>query len=182
MNHRDGERQLAEGFDLPAKFRIKPLGEHSGRGEDDPIEYMRLTRDGWKLIQIGEAIQHGSKHPIWIKFNPPIVYSKRSARTHGRYELQMHLHGIHQRDGPWYIIEHVVKDTKNRSTVSLGRAEWADWCHSGDLLFSNYGRLFRLGFSDEGVLNELTGARLLIDLSDRTFKELAPTVEAKQWD
>lgn len=182
LNHREGERQLAEGFDLPAKFRIKPLGKHSGGGEDNPLEHMRLTRDGWKLIQDGEAIQHGSRHSIWIKFAPPIVYSKRDARTRGRYELQMYVHGIKQRDGPWYIIEHLVKDRKNGSTFSLGRAEWADWCHSGDLLFANYGRLFRLGFSDEGVLNELTNAKLVIDLNDRTFREMAAPFEAKQWD
>lgn len=181
LNHRDGERQLAEGFNLPAKFRVKPLGKHSGGGEDSPIEDMRLTRDGWKLIQNGTAIEHGLRHPIWFRFDPPIVYSKRDARTRGRYELQMYLHGIKQRDGPWYIIEHVVKDTKNDSTISLGRAEWADWCHSGDLLFANYGRLFRLGFSDEGVLNELPNAKLLIDLNDRTFREMAAPVEARQW-
>jgi hypothetical protein len=180
LNHRVGERPLAEGFHLPAKFQIKPLGQHSGGGEDDPIMHMRLTRDGWKLIQDGEAIQRGSKHSIWIKFNPPIVYAKPDTR--GKYELQMYLHGIHQREGPWYIFEHVVKDTNNGSTVSLGRAEWADWCHSGDLLFANYGRLFRLGFTDEGVLNELSNARLVIDLSDRRFSEMVAPVEAKQWD
>lgn len=179
LNH--GERQLAEGFHLPAKFQIKPLGQHSGGGEDDPIMHLRLTRDGWKLIQDGTAIEQGLTRPIWIKLDPPTIYSKRDARTRGRYELQMYIHGIKQRDGPWYIIEHVVKDTKNGSAISLGRAEWADWCHSGDLLFANYGRLFRLGFSDEGVLNELTNAKLVIDLNDRTFTELAPPVEATQW-
>lgn len=179
LNHREGEMQLAEGFNVPKNFRVKPLGQHSGGGEDNPIEDARLTRDGWKMIQTGEAIQHGQRHSIWIKFKPPLVYSKPHAR--GRYELQTYIHGINERDGPWYIVEHVVRDTKNGSTLSLGRADWADWCHSGDLLFANYGRLFRLGFSKTGVLNELTSAKLLIDLNDRTFREMEAPAEAKQW-
>lgn len=180
LNHREGERKLAEGFQLPKNFRVKPLGQHAGGGEDNPIEDMRLKRDGWKMIQSGEAVEHGLRHSIWIKFKPPLVYSKPHAQTRGRYELQTYLHGIKERDGPWYIIEHVVKDTKDGSTLSLGRAEWAEWCHSGDLLFANYGRLFRLGFSG-GVLNELSAAKLIIDLNGRTFKEMEAPAEAKQW-
>ena len=181
LNHHEGAMQLAEGFAVPARFQIKPLRGRSGGGEDSPIMDIRLARDGWKLIQDGKTVEHGLRHSIWIKIEPPMVYSKRHAPTRGRYELQMYIHGIKQRDGPWYIIEHVVRDTKNGSTMSLGSADWADWCHSGDLLFANYGRLFRLGFSEAGVLNQLTSAKLLIDLNDRAFKEMEAPAEAKRW-
>ena len=181
LNHREGETELAEGFTVPSKFQTKPLRKHSGGGEDSPIMDIRLARDGWKLIQDGKSSEHGLRHSIWIKIEPPMIYSKRHARTRGRYELQTHIHGIHERDGPWYIVEHVVHDTKKGTALSLGRADWADWCHSGDLLFSNYGRLFRLGFSRAGVLNELSTAKLLIDLNDRTFKAMEAPAEAKQW-
>jgi len=168
--------------DLPGNLKVKPLGGHSGGGEDSPIMDLRLARDGWKQIQDGEAIQHGQRHSIWIKFKPPLVYSKRHMQTRGRYELQMHIHGLKQREGSWYIIEHVVQDTENGTTVSLGRSEWADWCHSGDLLFASYGRLFRLGFSPRGVLNELTAAKVVIDLNNRTYREMEAPGEAKRWD
>jgi hypothetical protein len=42
--------------------------------------------------------------------------------------------------------------------------------------------LGELGFSGSEVLNELGSAKLLIDLTDRTFKQVAPPIEAKKWD
>jgi hypothetical protein len=86
-----------------------------------------------------------------------------------------------ERDGPWYIVEHVVKETKTGETIELGRTDWADWCHSGDLLFAKEGRLFRLGLTGKGVLKELAAAELLVDLNDRAFTALAAPAEAKKW-
>jgi hypothetical protein len=94
----------------------------------------------------------------------------------------MRIQGLHQRDGPWYIIEHVISDQANGSRVTLGRTDWADWCRSGDLLFAKDGKLFRLGYSPEGILDELERARFLIDLTERTFKEVEPPSQAKGWD
>ena len=178
LNHRAAEMDLGEGFKLPSKVKIKPFGEGSGWGEDNPIFDTRLIRDGWRMLQEGEAIQHNLGDSVWVDFKPALVWSK----PRGRYELEMHVHGIQERDGPWYIVEHLVKDKKNGSTIELGRTEWADWCHSGDLLFAKEGKLFRLGVSGNGVISELSSARLLIDLSDRTFKPVAPPTEATQWD
>jgi hypothetical protein len=110
-----------------------------------------------------------------------MVWSKPHAVLSARYELEMQMRGLQQLDGPWYIVEHFVRDKQSRATVALGSTDWADWCQSGDLLFAKHGRLFRLGFSDTGVLNELDSARLLIDLTDRTFKEVAPPDDAKHW-
>jgi hypothetical protein len=166
--------QLAEGFNLPRNVKVKPFGEHSGWGEDNPIVDARLSRDGWQMVQEGEATQHGLGDAVWVDFKPALVWSK----PRGRYQLEMHIHGMHQRDGPWYIVEHFVKDKNTGATVELGRTEWADWCRCGDLLFAKGGQLFRLGFSDTGTLSDLCSATLLIDLSDRTFRELAPPSEA----
>ena len=142
---------------------------------------LRLQRDGWKRLQDGEAIQHNLKAAVWLEFKPALVWAKEHARSRGRYELQMHILGMHERDGPWYIIDHLVKDRTTGATITLERADWADWCHSGDLLFAQDGRLFRLGFSSQGVLNELPAAKLLIDQNDRVFTEMVAPVEAKQW-
>ena len=182
LNHREGEMNLAEGFKLPPKLKIASFGKGSGWGEDNPILDARLSRDGWQMLQEGESIQHKLGDSVWVDFKPPLVWAKRHTPSRGRYELQMHILGIQERDGPWYIVEHSVKDTKSGGTMTLGRTEWADWGHSGDLLFAQAGKLFRLGFSGDGVLNELSNAQLLIDLTDRTFKEVAPPIEARQWD
>lgn len=181
LNHGAHEMTLAEGFAVPSRVRVEQIGSHAGGGEDNPIMDMRLKRDGWKRLQDGEAIQHNLKASVWLEFKPALVWAKEHVPSRGRYELQMHILGMHERDGPWYIIDHLVKDKTTGATTTLERADWADWCHSGDLLFAQDGRLFRLGFSSAGVLNELPAAKLLIDLNGRGFTELAAPVEAKQW-
>lgn len=180
LNHRAAEMRLAEGFNLPRDLQITPFGERSGWGEDNPIFDTRLSRDGWRLMKEGKAIEHGIGASIWVEFNPAMVWSKLHAPS-GRYELEMHIQGLHEKDGSWYIIEHRVSDKSNGSVIDLGRTDWADWCHSGDLLFGKEGQLLRLGFSGDGILNELGKAKLLINLTDRTFKEVAPPVHAKRW-
>ena len=181
LNHGPHQMALADGFAVPSRVSVAQIGRHSGGGEDEPIMSMRLTRDGWKLLQTSEATIHNLSDSVWMEFNPAHVWAKKHGPSRGRYELQMHILGLHERDGPWYLIDHVVVDKKNGSTIQLERTEWADWCHSGDLLFARKGRLFRLGFSSEGVLNDLTAAKLVIDLNDRAFTEIAAPAEAKQW-
>jgi len=182
LNHRAEEMQLAEGLKLPRRVDVKPFGKRPGWGEDSPILDTRLSRDGWRRIQEGNAIEHGIGASVWMELNPSEVWARPHPSPHVRHELQMHIEGLHQREGPWYIIEHTVVNQADGSSISLGRTDWADWCRSGDLLFSREGKLFRLGYSHDKELNEVGRARLLIDLSDRAFKELSPPNEAMRWD
>jgi hypothetical protein len=182
LNHRANEMQLAEGFTLPRAIRIKPFGEGPGWGEDSPIMDQRLSRDGWRRTQHGKAIEHGIGASVWLEFSPAEVWTRPHPFSGARYELQMRIQGLYQLDGPWYIIEHVISDHVNGSAVTLGQTDWADWCRSGDLLFAKDGKLFRLGYSRDGTLDQLESARLLIDLSDFTFKEVKPPSQAKEWD
>ena len=181
LNHGDHEMKLADGFALPSRIRVEKPVLHAGRGEDSPIFDMRLKRDGWKNVQTGEQITHKLTASVWLEFKPALVWAKINAPSGGRYELQMQIRGIKERDGPWYLVDHLVKDMTSGATIVLERTDWADWCHSGDLLFAKDGRLFRVGFSRDGELNELKSAKVLIDLNGRTFTELAAPIEAKQW-
>jgi hypothetical protein len=180
LNHRANEMQLAEGLKLPRHIRIKPFGAQPGWGEDSPIMDSRLKRDGWRIVQDGEMIKHGIGASVWIEFNPPGVWSRPHPFSR-RYELQLHVEGLHQRDGSWYITKHFIEDKTTGSRVALGSTNWADWCHSGDLLFARQGKLFRLGFSATGVLKQIDTAKVVVDLTDRTFREVAPPGEAKEW-
>lgn len=181
LNHRPEEMDLAKGFKLPSNFRVKPFGKRPGWGEDSPIVDARLSRDGWRLVQNGKAIEHGLDASLWVEFSPPIVWSKRHRQLR-RYELQMHIQGLRERDGRWYLIEHLLSDRDTGSVISLGKTEWADWCQSGDLLFAKDGKLFRLCFSAKGVPPDPSSASLLIDFSDRVFKEVTPSSEATRWN
>ena len=61
---------------VPRKVTVEPLGPKPGWGEDDPIQSMRMIRDGWVLREAG-AVEHHKfgakiswtypKNQIWIK-------------------------------------------------------------------------------------------------------------------
>ena len=174
--------KLAKGFTLPKGMKVKPLGEHSGWGEDSPIADMRLMREGWRQVQSGNSIQHALGSPVWTEFNPPEVWARPHPSAADKYELRAETHGLHERDGSWYITEHIVIDKESGEEIRLGRTDWADWCHSGDLVFAKEGKLFRLGFDSPSLL-PLAEARLLIDFSERTFRPLEPPKEYKKaWE
>jgi len=169
LNHRSSEMKLAQNFKLPSAFRIRPLGEHSGWGEDDPILSFRLKRDGWVKIKNGEYKQnkHGSK--IWIEYLHPEVWEKKSSL--GSSAIHMELHGIHERNGSWYLYK--CKKIVNDHAIDLGRCDWADINSEGVVYFSNEGCLYRKHM--ENNINVIT------DLSDNKFSEIIPTEDALTW-
>jgi len=180
LNHRPDEMKMAEGFQLPKFVVVKPLGDYSGRGEDNPIRAQRLIRDGWKMIQRGNAKEQKRGSPIWFTIDPAEIWAKPRPQDGKTYEIREKLMGIKERNGSWYMIEHVIVNTKSGDEFSLGRTDWADWCHSGDLLYAKEGQLYRLGF-DRRNLRPLEQAELLIDLKDRVFDPTEAPDGAKRW-
>ena len=78
-----------------------------------------------------------------------------------------------------YLTEHCILREKN-VIEKLGRTEWADWSHSGDLLYAKGGSLFRLG-SHKGVLAPLDAAVKIADFSNLEFEERVAPWEAQHW-
>lgn len=179
LNHRPGETDLAEGFSLPRHVKVRPFGGRPGWGEDSPIVDARLERDGWRRVQEGRAVEHKLGAPVWITLDPPEVWAKPHP-AELRYELRMVTRGLHERDGAWYITEYVLIDKEARAKIRLGRTDWADWCHSGDLVFAKAGKLYRLRLAG-GELQPLSEARLLVDLAARVFRPLEPPAAARVW-
>ena len=125
LNHRfDMDKgQLAKGFSLPKNINVKPLGEFSGHGEDDPIYQQRLLRDGWILIERGKAIEHpyDPSSKIWITFDPPITYQK----VKKGFVLLMQIKGHHEWNGPNHIVEYSIKIQSGNHSFDFGRLDWA---------------------------------------------------------
>ena len=181
LNHRKNEMALADGFRLPQFVKVDPFGTRPGWGEDSPIIDERLTRDGWRLVQPGKTIKHKMSAPVWIEIEPPQIWSRPNPKKTRKYELRALTRGIHERDGAWYVTEHVVIGEKPKAKFSLGRTDWADWCQSGNLLFAKEGRIFRLGFDQKSELLPIVDAKMLIDLTDQKFEAKKAPEEARVW-
>lgn len=174
LNHRNEQFDLAEDFKLPRSITVEPCGVHSGRGEDAPILRQRLKRDGWNLRQDAEGWTNRPKSRIWHEPSKQESWVK----SRGAWTLEMAIVGIHERDGPWYVIEHRILDSQGRVAVDLGRSDWADWSLSGELLFARQGRLYRLMIK-EG--SELGVPEELIDLRELRFETVPTPPEALLW-
>lgn len=174
LNHRLGhESHVADGFTLPKTFRVKGLGERPGWGEDAPIHTMRLARDGWSEVLAGEASDYTSKGPFsWVYYAPMVV--EKAVR--GKARLRVSLHGIGERDGPWYVQTAHVVDEAASPIAELGRIDWADLDHTGDVLFARNGCLYRLSG------HNLTGeAALVADLNALRFQPRVAPGFANGW-
>lgn len=177
LNHGASQMELAHGFRLPKSFQLEPLYEHSGRGEDWPIEHYRRVRDGWTLVAEGERQRHSLGAPMWLTFDPPRVHARTHPRS-DRVRLEERLVGINEVDGAWYVQDYaVVVDDEDAELIE--RADWADWDRDGDLLWAKGGRLYRAKVDTKhGTMGE---PKELIDLRDERFRPLEAPANARRW-
>jgi hypothetical protein len=179
LNHREDEFSLAEGFTAPRWLKVKPFGEHSGWGEDDPINAMQLERDGWKLVDQPTSYTNDFRAKVWMEFSPAVKWRKPHPKWPKRYSLDLSILGIKEKDGPWYLTEHsILRDGSQQD--DLGRSDWADWSSSGDLLFAMDGCLYRTPCRD-GMLGPLETSIKLADFSDLRFAAAEAPPQFQHW-
>lgn len=173
LNHPSYQTALSPDSKLPTSVVIGPFGKKPGSGEDDPIFSARMMRDGWMQLDPGVPQQHSStekmawtysKHEVWTKTRKPWV-------------LEMRVLGVHERDGPWYVLEHQLLGLDGHPAIDFGRSDWADWSKQGDVLLARDGRLYRLVVSGKSVgpLKEIA------DLRPLRFSNVEAPAEAKRW-
>jgi hypothetical protein len=168
LNHRDAEMELAKGFSLPKWLRVCQFGERPGWGEDDPIWSKRLERDGWTLVSWPAKTKDDFGSRVSWEPDPAIKWVKVNPKWPKRYSLEMAITGIKERDGPWYLTEHSVV-RQGKVIDRLGRSDWADWSHTGDLLFAMDGALYRMT-CENGTLPALEDATVIADFSKLKFE------------
>jgi hypothetical protein len=179
LNHAGVDLKLAEGYRLPDDVRVTPLWE-GGEGEDEPILARKLVRDGWTRRRRGKSIMQSDRALLSFRFDPPEIWTKAHP---GEYpgELRMIMLGHGERGGPWDVTEHTLVAIIDQQEIPLGRTDWADWDHSGDLVFAKDGQLFRLGFDKGGSLRPVETATSLIDMTRFAFTEVSSPLEARKW-
>ena len=179
LNHRDGELKLADGFSTPKWLKLEQFGSRPGWGEDDPIGSARLERDGWKLVESPTKTKDDFGAKVWIEFSPPIRWRKPNPKWPNRYSLEMSILGIKEKDGPWYLVEHSVRRGPEQ-TDSIGRSDWAEWSHSGDLLFAMDGCIYRVPCKNGGLV-PLEDAAKIADFSKLRFEPIEAPPEFRHW-
>lgn len=116
---------------------------------------------------------------MWMKFSPPIKWMKPN-RKWPRYSLEMSILGIKEKNGPWYVTEHSLRDDQESRIDNIGRSDWADWSQSGDLLFARDGCLYRVPCK-AGILAGLQDAVEIADFSGMRFQPVKAPPEYLRW-
>lgn len=163
---------------------VKPLWEQAGKGEDSPIQHMRMLRDGWDVISHGDAYPHGSKEGYSWLLSDPQIFERACPVKRAGVLLRRRLKGVGKRDGRWYDEDFEVVRIKDGAVVRLIEGcTWADWYQKGDLLFAHKGCLYRLPRDQAGneATNPTDGATCVADLNDMTFCEVPPPHWALRW-
>ena len=171
--------ELAAGFRLSPGMKVKPLGEWSGGGEDDPVNWAIRSRDGWRIIDKGEGQTEGLHADALYTFNRPRIIEKTS--KDGR-RLQEMLHVVGRRNRAWYGLAHRVLDREGQVLADLRETDWADW-DGDDLVFSRDGCLYRLnrrGFKEYAQRGD-EAFPLLHDFRSARFTPVPPTPEAREY-
>ena len=172
LNHPPGPDNtfpLADGFRLPAGLKVCPMGSYSGQGENWPIEHRRLMRDGWTIQWTGDAKHHGRRSRYGWTFDP----AHRSQRPVGRgATLTLLLHAIFEKQGRHDVRTAVIE--QGTAQRDLGRVDWADADHTGDVVYAANGCLYRI--SARNLFD--TEAVLVADLSSMAFEAMVAPPDA----
>lgn len=173
LNHTpqpDGTFPLADGFRLPPGLEISPMGPHSGKGENWPIEHRRLLRDGWTLEEPGEP-RHKRRLPYGWIFDPPQRYQRPVGPG---ATLATLLHALFERQGRHDVRTAIIEQGTARR--DLGRVDWADADHTGDVLYAADGCLYRIA-----ARNLLKSEAVLVaDLNGMTFEPVVAPPDARR--
>jgi hypothetical protein len=134
---------------------------------------------GWTLVSYPTDPKHDFDAKVSWEFSPPILWRKSSPGFRKRYALDMIITGMHEKDGPWYLVEHSVT-RENGKVDQIGRSDWADWSRSGDLLFAKEGCLYRVA-REKGILPSAKDAVKIADFSKLRFEARKAPETAARW-
>lgn len=162
---------------------VDRLWEHAGKGEDNPIAAMRMQRDGWRMIQSGQAQPYGSVEGYSWQLSEHEVWERDCPNAMAAVMLRRKLKGVGKRGGRWYDEDFELVTTDGTVLRLFEACTWADWHQSGDLLFALQGCVYRLASAHVSApANDPTeNAKCVASFNDMTFCEVAPPDWALSW-
>jgi hypothetical protein len=172
INHPPHQMVMAKDFLQPRSIRVVQVAPWAGRGEDSPINDLRMARDGWRAASTAHAAAPPRKCDVWMPLEKPLIGEKPSGSKHGmQLLLRSALTAIGRKGGRWYVEDFSIHAQDGSLMHSIPNCCWADWGDNGDLLFAIDGCLYRLRRNAlESGETAVTGkARLVADLTANTF-------------
>lgn len=169
---------------MPKGMTVAPVAAWAGRGEDNPIQHERMTRDEWGLVQNGKAHDDNRKAALKWTMQDPEIYERASPNQQFRaIRLRRLLRGVGMRDGHWNVEDFEVAQSDGTVLRLIENCGWADWLSNGDLAFAIDGCLYRLAANAacEPADDPRAGATLIAELTSHRFQSLKPPTDKLNW-
>ncbi len=173
-------REIALGINVKEKNDCRSFPERFIVGSASGRSAAALWPGEWIIMQRGREADTPDP-TMRRRYDPPAI-SARVNPCNARISLERHLVGVYEINGPLHVREfQIVRHKKPGPAVErLGRLDWADWDHSGDLLFSADGLVFRRPFrvvQGSGSAPDVVVA----DLREDVFTNIPPPKKAREW-
>lgn len=191
LNHRADKMLTVADLVAPRHLKVTRYADYAGHGEDNPICFNRMTRDGWRCIAPGSASTYSRSGPEHWTFLEPEQYERAQPRHPPRHKtrtgappilLRRELLGIGVKNGAWYR-ERFSLCSANGDARPIANCEWADWDATGDLLFAARGRLYRLSAhaATPQTADPVAAAHVVADLGSLIFELIDTPEAARKW-
>lgn len=164
------------GEPLPDALAVSMLGPIMNERE---LMARRLERDGWRTTSEGTRVRLARGSPLQSRFDPPAIREKPIGL--GGLKLSVQLHGEHETNGPPYVETCQVQDEHGEGVIDLGRIDWTDVDHTGDVLYAADGCLFRLSGERIAADPRSATSTKIADLNALTFEEVVAPGWARRW-
>jgi len=177
---RDGWRQIQFGEE---NYEFDIYGHQNNIAELEAMQSQFGFLEGAKIwadkflkkkaevkAQLKEELKN-KKYDMFMTLEPPDIHVK----DNGDYVLEMTTFGFHETNGPPWVQEYRVLAKGGDEIINLGKTDWADWDHNGDLLYTQNGIIFR------AKSNDLKNSIRLIDLTGSKFEPISAPEEFRNW-
>jgi hypothetical protein len=160
--------------ELPSGFKVSLVEPTLN---EEALVSLRLERDGWVRKTEGTSVRLPRGSQLQTRFDPPAVRQKSAGP--GGLKLQVALHGTYEANGPPYVETSQILDRYERVITDLGRIDWADVDHNGDVLYAARGCIFRL--RNDLVALDDAQPTMIADLNALEFAGVVAPDWATRW-
>jgi hypothetical protein len=175
--------RLMDDFTLPRRFRVQSYVGNAPVPNCE-IEQCRMVLSGWRFKQRAVWGRATSDDELGLPFERPEIMARALDRAKlPRFELRRLVDGYApgRAQGASRIMRAEIHDLANATDRDLGGLEWIDVDHSGDVLWSARGKLFRLAGPTRRGMDIAAEPKLVADLNDMAFEAIEPPRRAVKW-